>query len=95
MKSHRYLSPFKSYGRIRFYGRHLGFAVARDGIAISTVGFLDLENRGVAVGISFLCVIDIELEICLGSLATPLRAPRVNMVGPAGQPVMRNYDEKT
>ncbi len=50
--------------------------VARGSIGSSTVGFIDLENRGVAVGISFLCVI--ELEICLGSLATPLplRAPR-------------------
>ncbi len=49
--------------------------VACDSIGSSTVGFLDLENRGVAVGISFLCVI--ELEICLGPVATPppLRAP--------------------
>ncbi len=47
----------------------LRLPVARDGIGISTVGFLDLENRGVAIGISILCAI--ELEICLAPLATP------------------------
>ncbi len=52
----------------------LRLPVARDGIGISTVGFLDLENSGVAVGILFLCAI--ELKICLGSVATPLGASR-------------------
>ena len=47
----------------------LQLSVARDGIGSSTVGSLDLENWGVAVGISFLYAI--ELEICLGSVATP------------------------
>ena len=44
-----------------------------DIIVSSTVVFLDLENRG-GGGISFL--FDKELEIGLGSVATPLRAPR-------------------
>ena len=53
--------------------------VARDVIGISTVGILDLENMGVAVGISFLCAI--ELEICLGSVATPPLVLRVSEIG--------------
>ena len=40
--------------------------VARGSISSSTVGFLDLENRRVAIGTSFLCAI--ELEICLESV---------------------------
>ncbi len=49
--------------------------VARDSIASSTVGFLDLENWEIAVRISFLCVI--QLEVCLGFCIDPaLGAPR-------------------
>jgi len=71
LKLHRYLKPFKSYCRLRFTAAILDFRlpVARDSIDSSTVGLLDLENRGVAAGISFLCAI--ELETCLGSIATP------------------------
>ncbi len=47
-------------------------------VTVSAVAPLDSSTSkiggGVAVGISFLCVT--ELEICLGSIATPLRAPR-------------------
>ena len=49
----------------------LRLPVARDVIGSSTVGFLDLKNRGVAVGILFLHAT--ELEIRLGSVATPPR----------------------
>ena len=53
--------------------------VARDVIGSGTVGFLDLENRGVAAGISFLGLT--ELEICLGSVATPPSVLRVSEIG--------------
>ncbi len=39
----------------------LRLPVARDGIGTSTVGFLDLENMGVAVGISILCAIELQV----------------------------------
>ncbi len=45
---------------------HLPLPGVRDGIGSSTVGFIDLENRELAVEISFLCAT--ELEICLGSV---------------------------
>ncbi len=57
----------------------LRLPVAHDGIDISTVGFMDLENRGVAVGISILCAT--ELEICLRSVATPPLVLRVSEIG--------------
>ena len=66
--------------------------VARDSIGSSTVGFLDLENRGIAVGISFLCVI--ELDIGLGSVATPLSGFRVSEIGSWLPGLMRETAEE-
>jgi hypothetical protein len=66
LQSHNYLKPFKVIAAsiVDFL-----LPVARDVIGSSTVGFLDLRNRGMSVGISFLRAI--ELEICMGSVETP------------------------